>query len=144
MTAGLAERGSQFDDNAPRRQTGGQARRQIRDAHTTAADPVSAGSEATPADRIWLVLAHVPSGFVTTYGAVARLAGMPRHARLVGRTLGALPDDSRLPWHRVVNASRRLSPRGDAGAVAEQRRRLEAEGIRFNGDRVAPEHLWVP
>jgi methylated-DNA-protein-cysteine methyltransferase related protein len=95
-------------------------------------------------DRIWLVLSRIPEGRVTTYGTVARLAGLPRHARLVGRTLAALPDDSRLPWHRVVNASRRLSPRGDSAAVAAQRQRLEAEGVRFSGDRVVAECFWQP
>lgn len=79
---------------------------------------------------------------MATYGTVARLAGMPRHARFVGRTLAALPTGSRLPWHRVVNASRQLSPRGDASAVIEQRRRLEAEGVQFCGDRIAAECFW--
>jgi len=100
--------------------------------------------DPTPADRIWLVLSRIPKGRVTTYGTVAGLAGMPRHARLVGRTLAALPAGSRLPWHRVVNAARQLSPRGDPGSVDEQRRRLAAEGVRFNGDRVAAEHMWAP
>jgi methylated-DNA-protein-cysteine methyltransferase-like protein len=103
-----------------------------------------AEAEASPEDRIRLVLSRIPRGRVTTYGAIARLAGMPRHARLVGRTLAALPDDSRLPWHRVVNASRRLSPRGTPDAVAEQRRRLEAEGVGFTGERVGAEFFWNP
>lgn len=97
----------------------------------------------TPEERIWWVVGRIPRGSITTYGTVARLAGMPRHARLVGRTLARLPADSRLPWHRVVNASRQLAPR-DPVAVAEQRRRLEAEGVGFIADRVASEHLWIP
>lgn len=90
------------------------------------------------------MVSRIPRGSVASYGTIARLAGMPRHARLVGRTLAMLPKGSRLPWHRVVNAARRLSPRGDPEAVAGQRRRLEREGVRFTGERVNPAHLWAP
>jgi methylated-DNA-protein-cysteine methyltransferase related protein len=84
----------------------------------------------------------IPRGRVASYGTVARLAGLPNHARLVGRTLGRLPAGTRLPWHRVVNAARRISPRGDPRGEAEQRRRLIAEGVRFTAGQVAREHLW--
>lgn len=79
---------------------------------------------------------------MASYGQVARLAGLPRRARLVGRTLRDLPDATRLPWHRVVNAALSLSQRGDPGAVARQRARLEAEGVTFIGPRIAPQHRW--
>lgn len=96
----------------------------------------------TPEERIWQVVAAIPRGRVTTYGQVALLAGMPRHARLVGRTLSNLPKGSRLPWHRVLNASLRISPRGDDRGMGEQRRRLEGEGVSFVGPRVIRAHLW--
>lgn len=96
-----------------------------------------------PRERIWQVVAAIPSGSVATYGQVARLAGLPNHARLVGRTLRDLPDGTRLPWHRVVNARLCLSPRGDASATAGQRARLEEEGVAFIGAKVARAHLWA-
>jgi methylated-DNA-protein-cysteine methyltransferase-like protein len=37
-----------------------------------------------PAERIWQVVAMIPKGRVASYGQIAALAGMPRHARLVG------------------------------------------------------------
>ena len=98
--------------------------------------------QPSPEERIWLVVAAVPRGQVATYGQIARLAGMPRHARLVGRTLSRLPAGSRLPWHRVLNAGLRVAHRGDDGAMLEQRRRLEREGVSFVGARAAREHLW--
>jgi methylated-DNA-protein-cysteine methyltransferase-like protein len=88
------------------------------------------------------VVAAIPSGHVATYGQVATLAGMPRHARLVGRTLANLPPASRLPWHRVVNAGLRISERGDDRAMDEQQRRLGREGVTFIGPRIARTHLW--
>lgn len=89
------------------------------------------------------MVAAIPEGRVTTYGEVARRAGLPNRARLVGRVLSRLPGGSRLPWHRVVNASLQISRRGDPAAMAEQRRRLEQEGVTFHGGRVAQAHRWL-
>ena len=98
-------------------------------------------AQATAQERIWQTVALIPEGRVATYGQIAELAGMPRHARLVGRTLRELPRGSRLPWHRVVNASLKISFRHGASATT-QRRRLEAEGVEFIGQRVAGAHRW--
>jgi len=87
---------------------------------------------ATLNDRIWLAVAAIPAGRVSTYGQVAEAAGLPRGARRVGRALGALPPDSRIPWHRVVNARGLLSLPGHAGR--EQRRRLLEEGVQVSDD----------
>ncbi len=88
------------------------------------------------AERIWQVVARIPSGRVCSYGQVADLAGLPRRARLVGRILSRLPQGSRLPWHRVVNAKGELSlPAGSEGARL-QRNRLESEGVCFLGGRI--------
>lgn len=94
-------------------------------------------------ERVWQVVAAIPRGRVVTYGQIAHLAGMPSHARLVGRVLGNLPDGTRLPWHRVVNAGLKISLRGDDRAMLEQRRRLEREGVSFIGTRIARHHLWL-
>jgi methylated-DNA-protein-cysteine methyltransferase-like protein len=98
--------------------------------------------QAEPAERIWQVVALIPRGRVATYGQVAALAGMPRHARLVGRTLRDLPQGSRLPWHRVVNASLKISLRPGTGGHEQQRRRLEAEGVSFVGERIPRQFRW--
>lgn len=93
--------------------------------------------------RVWQVVAAIPPGSVATYGQVAELAGLPRAARRVGRILASLPAGTRLPWHRVVNASGRSSLPGAAGA--EQRRRLAAEGVRFVNGRTSLERFrWRP
>ena len=47
------------------------------------------------------IIKKIPYGKVTTYGAVAILAGIPRGARLVGGVLHFNIDDA--PWYRVVN-----------------------------------------
>ena len=59
--------------------------------------------------RIWQVVALIPRGRVATYGDIARQAGMPGAARRVGRALRKLPTDTRIPWHRVLNSSGKIS-----------------------------------
>lgn len=96
--------------------------------------------------RILATVDSIPRGRVASYGQVAREAGLPRHARLVGRVLGELPIGARLPWHRVVNAAGRVSPRGDGRACAEQLRRLAREGVvpRASGALDLARFRWDP
>lgn len=73
---------------------------------------------------------RIPRGRVATYGQIARVAGMPRHHRQVGRALRRLVDDGLVPWHRIVAASGAISLRsGDGSCEAIQRERLAREGI---------------
>lgn len=86
--------------------------------------------------RVWQVLGELPVGKVAGYGQIARLAGAPGAARQVGRILSQLPENSTLPWHRVVNASGRISfPIGSA-AYLRQKELLEAEGVVFKNERI--------
>jgi methylated-DNA-protein-cysteine methyltransferase-like protein len=85
--------------------------------------------------RIWQAVSRIPRGRVSTYGAIARLAGFASHARLVGYALHALPGGSPVPWHRVVNAQGRVSLRAVRGRETLQQKLLEREGIRFENGR---------
>ncbi len=95
---------------------------------------------ATLNERIWLAVAAIPPGRVSTYGHVAAAAGLPRGARRVGRALGALPAGSAIPWHRVINARGELSLSGRAGQ--EQRRRLLAEDVQVTDDGRIVRAAW--
>ena len=86
-----------------------------------------------PDQRIYRAIMRIPRGRVATYGQIARVAGMPRHHRQVGRALRLLVDDGLIPWHRVVGANGAISPRSADGFVETiQRERLEQEGIGFD------------
>lgn len=89
-------------------------------------------------EQVYAVVKRVPPGWVTTYGDVGGVLGSPTVARQVGYALAALPVSRRdVPWHRVINGKGHISFRGDDGRGEEQRRRLEAEGVRFDeGERV--------
>ncbi|RRJ83310.1 MGMT family protein [Aestuariirhabdus litorea] len=91
---------------------------------------------SSPQVRIWQVVSLVPAGAVVTYGQVARMAGLPQHARMVGSVLRQLPRGTNIPWHRVINSQGRISfPAGSAQYQRQQALLLE-EGIEFIGDRV--------
>lgn len=86
--------------------------------------------------RIYAAVRSVPSGRVSTYGLIAEIAGLPGRARLVGTALRKAPDDLDLPWHRVLNASGRISFAAGSDLAALQRARLEEEGVPFLRGRV--------
>ncbi len=96
--------------------------------------------------RIYAVVRRIPRGRVATYGQVAALAGMPGHARQIGYALFALPAGDGVPWHRVINAQGRISPRAEPGYDTIQRLLLEKEGVRFLASgRIALErYRWAP
>lgn len=89
---------------------------------------------ATSYERIYAAVSRIPRGRVATYGQIAALAGLGGHARQVGYALSALPEGSRVPWHRVINARGEVSPRSFGGDdESEQRTRLERERVVFDG-----------
>lgn len=100
------------------------------------ADLTPARPSADARALILAVVRRIPRGRVCPYGNVAQVAGLPRRARLVGTVLRQGPAARGLPWHRVINASGRISFPVGSDAYALQRRRLEAEGIVFVGGRI--------
>jgi len=80
--------------------------------------------------RIYAAVRRIPRGRVSTYGAIARVAGLAGQARQLGYALSALPAGTTVPWHRVINAQGRLSlERSASGAGITQRLRLVREGV---------------
>lgn len=109
--------------------------RRRRSAHEPAAD-LDAAEAARRA--ILSTIARIPAGRVSTYGQIAWIAGYPGRARLVGRVLGGMLDaGSTTPWHRVINACGQISLPAFSDAHREQKRRLRAEGVVFENDRVS-------
>ncbi len=94
---------------------------------------------------LYLTLSQVPEGCVVSYGELAHLAGLGPAARWVGRTLSQLPQDTRLPWHRVLGAGGRISLPVGSASGDEQRARLRSEGVTILNNRVdIQRHGWRP
>jgi methylated-DNA-protein-cysteine methyltransferase related protein len=83
-------------------------------------------------EHIYEIVMQIPRGRVATYGQIAELAGIPRQPRRIGYALSALPSDSRVPWHRVINAKGEISLRSKTGSEPIQMRLLRQEGIAFD------------
>ncbi|MFT4020105.1 MAG: MGMT family protein [Acinetobacter sp.] len=96
--------------------------------------------------QILEVVARIPSGCVASYGQVAQLAGLPKHARFVGYILCHLDEASGLPWHRVINSQGRISTQkmNDQGENI-QYLLLLAEGIEIKEGKINLRHYgWKP
>ncbi len=106
-------------------------------------DVLRTSDSETRRAALYLALAQIPQGKVISYGELAAVAGLGRAARWVGRVLSQLPDDTRLPWHRVLAAGGRLSLAAGTVSGEEQRARLRAEGVQLVNDRVdIRRHGW--
>jgi methylated-DNA-protein-cysteine methyltransferase-like protein len=97
--------------------------------------------------RLLAVVAAIPEGRVTTYGAIARrLRATPRQVAFILSHF--TPDESAtLPWFRVVAAGGVISTTKLGEAGRRQIARLRAEGIEVNlRYRVIDfdAHFWRP
>ncbi|MFL0801723.1 MAG: MGMT family protein [Agarilytica sp.] len=100
----------------------------------------------TPQESIYQILSQVPSGKVVTYGYLAKLAGLGNAARFAGTTLKKLPKDTKLPWHRVVNAQGKISFPESHPGFERQKSLLMSESVCFkkNGKVDLGIFLWEP
>ena len=98
--------------------------------------------------QVYEVVAKIPTGKVTNYGAIAGYLGVESGARMVGYALNNYLSSKlgfEIPAHRVVNRLGQLTGRayfeGDT-----MRERLEQEGIIFNAEYTVDMnlHFWNP
>ena len=96
-------------------------------------------------DKVFEVVATIPYGKVTTYGAIAEVCGVKSAARTVGWALNSAAN-SNLPCHRVVNRVGALSGKFHFGSPTLMRDLLESEGIEFTSDDCVDmkKHFWDP
>ena len=100
-------------------------------------EPGAGSGESDALETIWQVVCAIPRGRASTYGAVARAAGLPGRARLTGYALRVAPQELHLPWHRVVGAGGRIVFPSGSRQHKEQSKRLRAEGVSVTAGRVA-------
>ena len=97
--------------------------------------------------RVYQVVRMVPTGRVTTYGAVARFIGSPQSARMVGWAMNnSHTQDEYVPAHRVINRSGLLTGKHHFGGQRVMQELLESEGIEVIEDRVVDfrKLFWDP
>ncbi len=95
--------------------------------------------------RVYEIVANIPTGKVTTYGAIAKALGSRMSARMVGWALNAAKNRTDLPCHRVVNRLGELSGKNAFPYPELMRELLEQEGVKFKGECVVMrKHYWEP
>lgn len=110
----------------------------MKDHQSIAPDPALPGERRKPTPgairdaAIARAILGIPAGFVSSYGKIAAAAGYPGYHRQVAQLLSR--EGEHLPWQRVVGSNGELKTQFHSGDY--QRRLLEAEGVRFQGERV--------
>lgn len=94
--------------------------------------------------QIFAIIHQIPFGQVATYGQIAKMAGYPGYARHVGKVLAQLPEQTRLPWFRVINSRGEISLSGSD--KERQRTKLMAEDIAVSeeGKIRLKQYQWQP
>ena len=82
--------------------------------------------------QIYCLVRLIPKGNIVSYGMIAAALGAANKARVVGYALHRLNPETKIPWHRVINAKGRISIRGDNVRAIVQKQRLMLEGIIFD------------
>jgi methylated-DNA-protein-cysteine methyltransferase-like protein len=111
-------------------------------SHPSTRRGTKSAPEHNPAlQDIWHVIASLPRGQVSTYGEVARAAGLPGRARMTAYALRMAPDELSLPWHRVLGAGGKIVFPPGSKSFREQARRLRSEGVKVTRGKVPPEAI---
>jgi methylated-DNA-[protein]-cysteine S-methyltransferase len=83
--------------------------------------------------KVWALTARIPKGQLATYGDIARALGTKAY-RAVGNAMNRNPYAPKVPCHRVVGSTGRLT--GFAGGLAKKQKMLEAEGVPCSNSQV--------
>lgn len=96
--------------------------------------------------KIYEVVKQIPYGKVATYGQVAELAGLYGKPRVVGYALYHVTQNSKIPWHRVINAKGEISRSSlRDGNDDLQQELLQKEGIAFVSGKIdLAQYRWIP
>jgi methylated-DNA-protein-cysteine methyltransferase-like protein len=82
-------------------------------------------------DLIYDLVRMIPEGRVASYGQIACCIERCT-PRMVGFAMAAVPFDSDVPWHRVINSKGMISVRSGGDGASIQQVLLEAEGVCFD------------
>lgn len=97
-------------------------------------------------DRVYAVVRQIPYGKVTSYGAIAKVLGSARSARMVGWAMNASHNLEDVPAHRVVNRNGLLTGKLHFDGTNLMQQLLENEGIEVKDNKIVDfeNHFWTP
>lgn len=98
-------------------------------------------------ESVWRVVALIPKGKITSYGAIAKYLSTPKAARMVGWAMNAShAANLDIPAHRVVNRLGILSGKMHFGQIDLMEKLLQNEGLIIENDKILnfEENFWNP
>ena len=88
-------------------------------------------------ESVFAVVRLIPTGRVTSYGAIAKYLGTARSSRMVGWAMNASHKQKRaIPAHRVVNQQGLLTGKMHFETPTAMQERLQAEGVVVINDQI--------
>jgi methylated-DNA-protein-cysteine methyltransferase-like protein len=97
-------------------------------------------------EDVFEIVALVPKGRVTSYGAIAKYLGSKMSARMVGWAMNAAHTQKDIAAHRVVNSQGLLTGKHHFKTPTAMQRALEREGVKVLKDKVVDfeKRFWNP
>jgi len=97
-------------------------------------------------ERVYTVVKQIPYGKVTSYGAIAKVLGAARSARMVGWAMNAAHNLEEVPAHRVVNRKGMLTGKHHFDGTNLMQQLLESEGIVIENNQIVnfEDVFWEP
>jgi methylated-DNA-protein-cysteine methyltransferase-like protein len=88
-------------------------------------------------EKVFEIVRQIPSGRVTSYGAIASYLGTAGSSRMVGWAMNlSHHQEVFVPAHRVVNRNGLLTGKIHFGSPDAMQELLENEGVTIENDRV--------
>jgi methylated-DNA-protein-cysteine methyltransferase-like protein len=97
-------------------------------------------------DLVYQVVAEIPLGRITSYGAIAKYLGAKGSSRMVGWAMNASHRKVNIPAHRVVNRIGLLTGKAHFSDPDEMENKLKSEGILILNSKVVEFNMlfWDP
>lgn len=97
-------------------------------------------------ERVYEVARQIPYGKVTSYGAIAKVLGTAKSARMVGWAMNAAHNLENVPAHRVVNRKGLLTGKHHFQGTNLMQQLLENEGIVVVDNQILnfESVFWIP
>jgi len=85
-------------------------------------------------EKIYQKLLQVPSGYVTTYGELAKAINLKNGQRVIGQIMKKNPFPVIVPCHRVVKSDGTIG--GYAYGTEIKKNMLTKEGLKINSNKI--------
>jgi len=97
-------------------------------------------------EKVYAIARQIPYGKVTSYGAIAKVLGTARSARMVGWAMNSCHTMEDVPAHRVVNRKGLLTGKHHFDGTNLMQQLLESEGIVVVDNQIVDleKHFWIP